>query len=129
MQNPSPEHQKLVFSLMSYFKNKLGHTILAAAYTGFNEPDKHGRHEPDIVTKDSQGILHLSEGKVGDDILSETSEEQFWDFSSRVMNGTNIVVPFHIIVYEQDKPILENRLAQIGLNQLIDNGITIWTLP
>ncbi|MCX6718748.1 MAG: hypothetical protein NTY81_04130 [Candidatus Staskawiczbacteria bacterium] len=128
MQNPSPEHQKLVAALIEHFKSKLGYVILSASHSGYNDPEKHGRHEPDIVAKDSRGVLHLAEAKVGDDIFSENSKEQFVDFSNRIMTGTNTPVPFHIIVYKEDEPALISRLNQLGLGNLIGNKITIWTL-
>lgn len=128
MRNPSPRHQKLVAALVEHFRTKLGYTIVNASVNGHAEPDKHGRHEPDIVAKDVRGVLHLGEAKVGDDILSETAREQFLDFSSRIMTGSNTPVPFHIVVYKEDEPALMNRLNQLGLGGLVGNRITIWTL-
>lgn len=128
MQNPSLQHQKLVLALIEHFKLRLGYTILGASYNGYLEPDQHGRHEPDIVARDSKGILHLAEAKLGDDILSETAKEQFLDFSSRVMTNTNIPAIFDIIVYKEDEPTLINRLNQLGLGGLIGNRIITWTL-
>jgi len=128
MRNPSPRHQRLVAALLTHFKTKLGYTIISASINGHPEPDKHGRHEPDIVAKDSRGVLHLAEAKVGDDIFSETAKEQFLDFSNRVMTDSNIPVPFHIIVYKEEEPALMNRLNQLGLGSLVGNRITIWTL-
>jgi len=128
MRNPSLRHQKLVAALVNHFRTKLGYTIVSASINGHTEPDERGRHEPDIVAKDSRGVLHLAEAKVGDDIFSETAKEQFIDFSSRIMTGSNIPVPFHIVVYKEDEPTLINRLNQLGLGGLIGNKITIWTL-
>lgn len=128
MRNPSPQHQRLVAALIEHFRAKLGYTIISASVNGYAEPDQHGRHGPDIVAKDTRGVLHLGEAKVGDDIFSETAGEQFLDFSSRIMTGTNIPVPFHIVVYKEDEPTLMNRLNQLGLGSLIGNRITIWTL-
>ena len=129
MQNPSPQHQKLVAALVDHFRNKLGLTILSAALPNFNAPVAHGRHEPDIIAKDSNGVLNLAEGKANyDDIFSETAKEQFIDFSNRVMTGTNAIVPFHIVVYKEDEPHLLNRLNQLGLGTLVGNRIKVWTL-
>jgi len=128
MRNPSLQHQKLVLALIEHFKLRLGYTILNASHNGYIEPDQHGRHEPDIVAKDSKGVLHLAEAKVGDTIFSEEAKEQFLDFSNRVMTGTNIPVIFDIVVYKEDEPALINRLNQLGLGNLIGNRIMIWTL-
>jgi hypothetical protein len=128
MQNPSAEHQTLVGALLNHFRTALHYQILEAAYSGYSEPSKHGRHEPDIVARDPDGILQLAEAKVGADISSERAREQFLDFSDRVMTGTNIAVPFHIIVYKPDEQVLISRLNELSLGQKIGNRIKIWTL-
>jgi hypothetical protein len=126
--NPSLEHQKLVYALLNHFKTQLGYQILEARYSGFSEPQKHGRHAPDIVAKDGRGVLHLAEAKIGDDLYSQITKEQFLDFSNRVMTNTNIPVPFHIIVYKEDEQLLRFKLNEFGLGYLIGNRIKIWTL-
>jgi hypothetical protein len=126
--NPSLEHQKLVYALLNHFKTQLVYQILEARYSGFSEPQKHGRHAPDIVAKDGRGVLHLAEAKIGDDLYSQITKEQFLDFSNRVMTNTNIPVPFHIIVYKEDEQLLRFKLNEFGLGYLIGNRIKIWTL-
>jgi len=126
--NPSLEHQKLVYALLNHFKTQLGYQILEARYSGFSEPQKHGRHAPDIVAKDGRGVIHLAEAKIGDDLYSQITKEQFLDFSNRVMTNTNIPVPFHIIVYKEDEQLLRFKLNEFGLGYLIGNRIKIWTL-
>jgi len=129
MQNPSPQHQKLISALVGHFRTTLGFTILSAALTNFTAPTKHGRHEPDIIARDVNGVLQIAEAKANyDDIFSDTAKEQFIDFSNRVMSNTNTPVPFHIIVYKEDEPNLINRLNQLGLGTLVGNRIKIWTL-
>jgi len=114
--------------MIQYFRGKLGYTILNASYEGYDEPEAHGRHEPDIVARDSDEILHLAEAKLGEDLSSSTTEEQFLDFSNRVMPETDIPIPFHIIVYAGDKQNLIDKLRQLGLEQKIDDRIKILTL-
>lgn len=128
MRNPSLQHQKLVAALIEHFKTKLGYTIISASINGYGEPIKQGRHEPDIIARDSRDILHLAEAKIGDDIFSDITKEQFLDFSSRIMTASNTPVPFHIIVYKEDESLVINRLNQLGLGGLIGDKITIWTL-
>lgn len=129
MQNPSPEHQKLVAALVNYFQGTLKFTIISAALPNFSAPSKHGRHEPDIVAKDNKGVLQIADAKASyDDIFSENAREQFADFSNRIMTGTNTPVPFHIIVYKENEPDLMKRLGQLGLGGLVGNRIKIWTL-
>lgn len=126
--NPSPEHQKLVYALLNHFRTQLGYQILEARYPGFTEPQKHGRHAPDIVAKDGHGVIHLAEAKVGDDLSSQITKEQFLDFSNRVMTNTNTPVPFHIIVYKEDEQLLISKLNELGLSHMIGNRIKTWTL-
>ena len=126
--NPTPEHQKLVLALVGHFKDKLGYTILGVDYGDYPKPTKHGRHAPDIVAKDGAGTLHLAEAKVGDDLYSDNTSEEFKDFSNRVMTGTNVPVLLHIIVYKKDHDLLLSRLRDLGLSYKIGNKIKIWTL-
>jgi hypothetical protein len=129
MNNPSLEHQKLVGALINYFKNNLGFKILGADYNDYPRPTEHGRHAPDIVAIDSNGLLHIAEAKANyEDIYSENASEQFIDFSNRVMSSNGLPVPFHIIVYKEDEQNLRNRLIELNLGGYIGNKIKIWTL-
>ena len=128
MQNPSPEHQRLIAALIDHFKTKLNFEILSADYPGYVKPSGHGQHSPDIVARDQRGIIQIAEAKVGDDIFSQTSKEQFLDFSNRVMADTKVPVPFHIIVYKQNELSLMRQLNDLGLGNFIGNRIQIWIL-
>lgn len=129
MRNPSIRHQKLVSAIISYFQTKLGYEIISASVENFNEPEKQGRHEPDIIAKDNNGLIHIAEAKASyEDIYSDTAKEQFTDFSNRIMTDSKLPVPLHIIVYKEDEQYLISRLNQIGLGMLIGNRIKIWTL-
>lgn len=125
----SDEHQKLIAALINYFVTKLGFKILSAAYQGYSQPDKHGRHAPDIIAIDKNGILQLAEAKANyEDIYSETAAEEFVDFSNRIMTNGGAAVPLHIVVYKENEPDLIKRLTQLGLSPLIAQKIKIWTL-
>jgi len=129
MQNPSPEHQKLVSALINYFKNNLGFKILGAVYNDYPRPTEHGGHIPDIIAIDNNGLLHIAEAKANyEDICSENAGEQFIAFSNRIMSNNGLPVPFHIIVYKEDEQNLRNRLIELNLGSYIGNKIKIWTL-
>lgn len=129
MQNPSTDHQRLVGTLINHFKNNLGLTILSAETKDYLvKPGAHGRHAPDIVAADSSGTINIGEAKVGEDIISSESEEQYLDFSNRIMPVSNLPVPFHIIVYKQDENLLIEKLIRLGLGLLIGKRIKIWTI-
>lgn len=125
---PSDEHQQLVAALIKHFRDNLGYEILGAEYPGFTSPAAHGRHAPDIVAKDKNGVLHLAEAKLIDDFSSERTKEQFIDFSNRIMKGTNIPVIFDVITYKQHEPNLIAKLNELGLGNRISSRIKIWTL-
>lgn len=128
MRNPSLEHQKLIKAAIDTFMAQ-GFTILVASYGDFTDPGKHGRHEPDIEIRDSKGILHLVEAKLGSDLQSPTTKEQLKDFSRRIMLPSSShpgeVVPFHIIVYREDVPDLLKLLESLNLDQLLNKRIFI----
>ena len=91
----SDEHQTIVLGLINHFKKK-NFSIICAAYSGYSECDKQGRHEPDVVAKDSSGLLHIGEAETCDSLRNEDTIEQFKDFSSRSMTNDKRVVPFYI---------------------------------
>lgn len=129
MLNPSLEHQSLIRALLNHFRNTLGFTILSADLPEFLlKPPKFGKHAPDLVAKDQYGTIQLGEAKVGDNISSTDSIEQFRDFSNRVMIGTNIPITLHIIVYQKDYQNLSSQLMNAGLGYKIGTRIKIWTL-
>lgn len=123
------EHQNLVNSLIAAFQSK-GYTILKAAAINYQAPDAIGRHEPDILARDQQGVLIIGEAKTENDISSQTSKEQFLDFSNRIMSegplrGTKI--PLHVIVTQDQSVSLRQVLATLGLSNKIGESIFIWT--
>ncbi|MCX5709055.1 MAG: hypothetical protein NTY14_08850 [Candidatus Omnitrophica bacterium] len=128
MQNPSPEHQNLIAALINHFKTKLNFEILSADLPGYSKPGEHGRHSPDLVARDQHGVIQIGEAKVGDDIFSQTTKEEFVDFSNRIMTESRMPVPFHVVVYKQDEQNLIKQLNDLGLSGLIGNKIKIWTL-
>lgn len=122
------DHDRLVNSLVSALQ-KEGYTISSAALQGYSQPHKIGRHEPDIIGKDPNGLVILGEAKTSDDIDTERSREQYLDFSNRIMSDGLLKgrqVPLHIIVSRQDSPILRQVLIDLGLSYKIGNQITIW---
>ena len=125
----SNEHQKLVKALIDTFvQNKL--QILQAAYEGYKEPDKVGRHAPDIrAYKPDEELIVIGEAKICEDLASERSKEQFRDFSSTQMKtgkSEGKVVPFHIITPKVCKDELNLVLKQLGLSD--KPNITRWSL-
>lgn len=127
-QNPSTEHNTLVAALVNHFTQTLGYAVLEADLNGFSTPSDHGGYQPDIVARDQNGVLHIAEAELSDQIYTPQTREQFMAFSNRVMPSSGIPVPFHIVVYRSDEVALRNCLTELGLGQLIGNRIRIWTL-
>lgn len=126
----SQEHQNLVDALVKAFIAE-GFNIETADSGSYNRPSAIGRHESDIVAKAGNGLIIIGEAKTADDFYSETSKEQFIDFSSRVMSSGILQgqpVPFHIIVKKDAAADLRSVLQSLGLGNKIGNVITIWTL-
>lgn len=126
----SQEHQNLVDALVKAFIAE-GFTIETADSGSYTRPSAIGRHEPDIVARDRNGLIIIGEAKTADDFYSETSKEQFIDFSSRVMASGVLQgqsVPFHIVVKKEAAADLRSVLQSLGLGNKIGSTITIWTL-
>ena len=124
----SPTHKKLVKALVEKFE-KDGVKVTHAALAGYKAPYKIGRHEPDIIAQDSRGVLLIGEAKTKDDLDSETSKEQFIDFSNRVMASgqmENEKLSLHIIVEEEGYLELKRVLEKLRLNS--KNNIKIWLI-
>lgn len=127
--NPTPEHQQLVQALVNHFRSTLNFSINGVDLPGYAvKPFQIGRHTPDIIAKDSLGVIQIGDAKYGDDISSETSKEEFLDFSNQKMRITGQNVPLHIVVFKFDEFKLISRLNNIGLGYKIGNLIKIWTL-
>jgi hypothetical protein len=114
----SNEHERLVKTLIEKFL-KDGFKIRQASYPGFNEPEKAGRHAPDVRAYDDKaGLNVIGEAKTCDDLTSDKSKEQFEDFSSRQMTegkSQGKVVPFHVIVPETCEQQLAVVLQELGI--------------
>jgi hypothetical protein len=123
----SDEHQALVKALMDKFVND-GLSIEKAAYAGYEEPYTVGRHEPDIIARDSSTeLLYIGEAKLCADLSSERTQEQFEDFATKFMSrgrSQNASVPFHIIAPTSCAQAVWTILGQLGLDRRAN--IRVW---
>jgi hypothetical protein len=104
----SDEHQILVKKLIDHFESKRL-TIQCAAYGGYDECPKYGRHEPDVVAMDSSGLLYIGEAETCGSLSDEDTRRQFVDFSNRAMANDKRKIPFYIAI----PTTCENGLLQI----------------
>ncbi len=122
------EHQRLVNSLIVAFQ-KEGYTVQQAVGGSYQDPYKIGKHEPDIIARNEDGLIIVGEAKTIDDISSERSKEQYLDFSDRVMSEGILRgkhVPLHIIVPRDGAASLRQALINLGISNKIGNTIFIW---
>ncbi len=93
----TPEHQRLVAGLVGYMKGQGVEVTNAAGGLNYPDPYAVGAHEPDALGTKG-GVLLIGEAKIGSDLTSATSQEQFRDFSNRSMTGTGAPCPFILCV-------------------------------
>jgi len=110
----SHEHQKIVQGLIEHFKKK-GFTIICAAYDDYDECPKKGRHEPDVIAKDSRGLHYIGEAETCDSLNGEDTGEQFQDFSNRQMIKDKQDVPFYIGIPKSCEDDLKTTLKNLNL--------------
>jgi len=112
----SQRHETVVKAVMDYF-GRQAWRVTAAAYEGYDEPSKVGRHEPDVIAVDTRGVVVYGEAKTGDgDIGTQHSREQYHDFSSRVMTDSGTTCPLYLCVVSGHEPELRRVLSAEGLS-------------
>ena len=119
MSSESPEHKRLVGSLITYMKNK-GFGTTCAAYTGFSQCDETNGHIPDVRGTNDEELNGIGEAKTCDDLDNDRTKEQFKAFSSRVMTGGKSkgkAVPFYIGITEGCEEELEETLRRLNLDK------------
>jgi hypothetical protein len=76
-------HRDLVASLVSHLAAENCVVTRAAGVGTLPDPEKIGRHEPDVLAE-ADGQLIIGEAKVGPDLHEDTSQEQLTDFSTHI---------------------------------------------
>lgn len=115
----SPEHKRLVKSLIDHMKNK-GFKIKCASYEGFDQCGETKEHIPDVRGTNDEELNAIGEAKTCDDLDSERTEEQFKIFSHREMTGGQSkgkAVPFYIAITEGCEDELGETLKKLGLDK------------
>jgi len=118
------EHQKLLRILMDQFIVD-GLEILFAAYPGYEQPYKIGRHEPDLLARNpSTDLVSIGEVKLCSDLMSKRTREQFDDFSNRQMPEGSATVPFHILTPVECAHKVWTILCELGLDKR--SNVIVW---
>ncbi len=110
----SNEHQTLVKKLVDNLE-AMGLTILCASITGYNECPKQGRRKPDVIGKDSSGLLYFGVAKTCDSLSSFETTDQLQDFSNRVMSEDKRNIPFYIALPKKCKEDLTQTIEDLGI--------------
>lgn len=114
----SPEHKRLVESLIAYMK-KEGFGITCAANPMYKQCDEIEGRIPDVGGKNTDELIAFGEAKTCDDLDNERTKEQFKVFSSRQMSGGRSkgkTVPFYIAIPRECENELKTTLHDLGLD-------------
>jgi len=115
----SPEHKRLVKSLIDYMKSK-GFKITCASYEGVDQCSETKGHIPDTKGTNDAGLNAYGEAKTCDDLDSERTKEQIKVFSNRVMTSGKSKdkdVPFYIAITKGCEDELGETLKKLGLDK------------
>lgn len=111
----TPLHRAMVSSLIQFFRDQ-GWQVTAAASSGFPDPYKLGRHEPDVLGSDQEGTTVIGEVKTGEgDLETEHSKEQYLDFAGMVMTESRKPCPFYLSVPSEHQGETARILRGLGL--------------
>lgn len=114
MQNLPPlllkslSHDQLVKIIIGLFR-KIACDEVYADLKGYGKPAKVGRHIPDASGYKKGKKALIGEAKLGDDLYSQRTTEQFIDFSK------NPGIVLIILVYKKDYEIAQRRLRNLKL--------------
>jgi hypothetical protein len=123
----SPEHKKLVRALIEYF-NRNGFPVTNADCDGYNPCEEMNGRIPDVMGKNTQGLIAIGEAKTCDDLDNDRTNDQLKIFSSRsVANGIakGQTCPFYIGIPKSCIDALKQNLKKLGLDQKTNITI-IW---
>jgi hypothetical protein len=114
----SPEHKRLVVSLIAHIK-KEGFAITCAANPMYNQCDETEGRIPDVRGKNTDELNAIGEAKTCDDLNNERTKEQFKVFSNREMSdgrSKGKTVPFYIAIPKECENELKTTLHDLGLD-------------
>lgn len=115
----SPEHKRLVKSLIAYMEKK-GFEITCASYTDFKQCPKINEYIPDVRGKNEEGLIAYGEAKTCDDLDNERTKKQFKAFSKWRMKGgksNGKDVPLYIAITKDCEKELEKTLKELNLDK------------
>lgn len=95
----------------------------ASNFPDLEAPGKIGRHSPDVIGQDSEGTYHFGEAKVYENLDTEKTQEQFYDFLTHVSPNEK-KSHLHIIVEKEHEEYLNDLLKKW---RIISKRIHIWT--
>ena len=115
----SPEHKKLVRALIEYF-NRNSFSVTNADCDGYVQCEEMNGRIPDVMGKNTQGLIAIGEAKTCDDLDNDRTNEQFKIFSRRMVfqgNSKGQTCPFYIGIHESCINELKQNLKKLGLDQ------------
>jgi len=108
----------MVKELIKYFDKK-GFKIISARYPGFENCQKIGNHEPDVIAYDMDyDTYNIGQVKTCDELDDQQTREQLEDFANVVINKIGFernFIPFSIAVPKNCIRKLEEVIIECGL--------------
>ena len=127
----SSEHIQIQNGLMNYLKKEGCEIFKAASRTGYPECDNIGGRVPDMMGKNSQGLIAIGEAKTCDDLDNERTNDQFKIFSGCTVSSGNMqgqTCPFYIGIPKSCINELRQNLAKLGLNNKTNTQIIFFDI-
>ena len=113
----SQEHKNIVLELINWFTEK-GYIITCADYEGYRKCIGQKSHIPDVMAKDSTGLLHIAEAEICESLEYEQTVEQFKEFSNLIMSDDGRKIPFYVGIPSNCKDQLNKLINEQGLSDI-----------
>jgi hypothetical protein len=115
----SSEHIRIQNGLMNYLRKEGFEIFSASDREGYPQCNEINGCVPDMMGKNTQGLVAIGEAKTCDDLDNEKTNSQFTTFSSCLVNVGNAqgkLCPFYIGIPKSGISTLRQNLAKIGLD-------------
>jgi len=115
----SSEHLQIQNGLMNYLKREGFEIFAAADRDGYPPCEEVNGRVPDMMGRNTQGLVAIGEAKTCDDLDNEKTNDQFTTFSNCDVGSGNSQgqrCPFYIGIPKSCINELRQNLSKLGLN-------------
>ena len=110
-------HRELVLTLYDVVARNHGEIEDAVGVGTHHEPRKIGRHEPDLLARAIGGTLVIGEAKRGEDLDTEHTLEQLYDFTHHLDEQSGEIATLVLVVPKEFEFAAEEALAAAGADR------------